>query len=448
MEENSRLLLCGLWLFLCTAGGGVSFARDQEVLENGAIRLTLDRSTGLFDVLPIPAGSLGLHSAGPVFQSDGRIVSAGDITKIETQRESFEDPIGKGEKLVVKYNFRGTEPGLRYELSVYRNEPCMSVTAYVPRGSYRLGDFSLVQAKIQVPEAFKTRVYISSGTAGGNTGVWELGMRQWNSAALSVYYAPRLQEGMIMGFYSFYRAGSSLASQYVGANQIGVRATAHYNGYQPQEGELRTESLLISFGKDPLRMLEAWADAAVKVVRPKFSNDTRTGMLNTFYIYGDEISEEDCLKQAKLLRNSPLPTYGVTVSDTGEWQVQRHEFGDEGDALGFGEDQEDRRLYPHGVKWLNDQLRAMGFQTAFGANYAYAAPESSISKRNEPWIIRADRSRLDLGYPIDFTHPGAQKWLRDLAGRTREYKAVEWWTDFDGGPTRGKTPRPEQDHGI
>lgn len=96
LGRRFTLLLCGLWLFLCMAGGGVSLARDQEVLENGAIRLTLDRSTGLFDVLPIPAGSLGLHSAGPVFQSDGRTVSAGDITKIETQRESLKTPLVRG----------------------------------------------------------------------------------------------------------------------------------------------------------------------------------------------------------------------------------------------------------------------------------------------------------------------------------------------------------------
>jgi len=441
-------LLCTVALLLSGTRGGALFAQDQYVLENVAMRLTFHRTTGLFDVLSVSTGSLGLRGAGPALQRDGQTVSAENLTRIETRRESFEDPIGKGEKLVVQYYFRAPDFGFRYELSVYRDEPWMSVTAYVPRGSYRLGDFFIVQGKLQVREAFKTRLYVSSGEAGGNTGAWELGMQRWESAAMSVYYEPRLQDAMGMGFYSFYRASSSVVSQYTGSNQIGVRAIAHYNDYQPQQEELRTESLLISFGKDPLRLLETWADAAVKVVRPKFNPDTRTGLLNTWYMYGDEISEQDCLKQAELLRNSPLPAYGVTIADTGEWQLQRHEFGDGGDALGYGEDREDPRLYPHGVKWLSERLHAMGFQTTFGANYAYAAPESSISKKNEPWIVREDRTRLEFGYPIDFTHPGAQEWLRHIARKTGEYKAVEWWTDFDGGPRRGKLHEPNKIRGF
>ena len=41
---------------------------------------------------------------------------------------------------------------------------------------------------------------------GGNSGVWELGLRRWESAALSVLYDPNVQEAIMMGFYSFYRA--------------------------------------------------------------------------------------------------------------------------------------------------------------------------------------------------------------------------------------------------
>src|SRR5262249_1990567 len=45
---------------------------------------------------------------------------------------------------------------------------------------------------------------------------------------------------------------------------------------------------------------------------------------------------------------------------------------------------------------------------------------------------------LGFGYPIDFTHPDAQEWLYRLAHRTVEFGAMEWWSDFMGGPTRGK----------
>jgi hypothetical protein len=66
----------------------------------------------------------------------------------------------------------------------------------------------------------------------------------------------------------------------------------------------------------------------------------------------------------------------------------------------------------------------MGFQTNFGANVAYAAPDSNIRQCSVPWIVREDRSRLGFGFPIDFTHPEARKWLGDLAHRAVVYKAI------------------------
>ena len=65
-----------------------------------------------------------------------------------------------------------------------------------------------------------------------------------------------------------------------------------------------------------------------------------------------------------------------------------------------------------------------------------------MAQTNAPWLIQEDLSNLWLGYPIDFTHPGAQEWLFNLAKRTREYGAAEWWTDFDAGPNFGKLHDP------
>ena len=413
-----------------------AFGLGQEVMENGHVRLELDPNTGLFNVASTTGGRMRLLEARPAFEKDGHTIAAGESKPAEVRRERFADAIGAGERLVVRY------PDFRYELNLYAGKPWFSATAYLPKGGYALGDFRVIDGKLRVPEAFETRVYITSGAAGGSSGVWELGMRRWSSAALSVLYEPLSREAIGFGFYSFHRASSSVTSQYLGSDEIGVSAAAHYNGYRPQNEDLRTESVLVNFSFDPLAILEEWADNVVKVVQPKFLRDTRTGFLNTWYIYGNEISEERALTQARLLRRSVLPGYGITIADTGEWQVQRNEPGDAANSLGYGEDQEDRRLYPHGVKWLTQQLQEMGFQTTFGANYSYAASASSIARQNVPWVLKHDQGRLNFGFPIDFTHPDARKWLYDLSRRTVEYKAVEWWTDFDGGPARGPLHDP------
>jgi hypothetical protein len=435
--DNKFAIILGFMVLSLTASVASVEGQDQDVLDNGLVRIVFNHRTGQFEALPLTSGGLRLYDAGPSFQKDSRKISARDATRVEAGRENFEDPVGRGERLVINYAYGSGDPSLRYELNLYSGRPWASATAYLERGDYRLGDVAPVEGKVSVRSAFKARVYVNQGSAGGDSGVWEMGVRSWSSANLSVWYEPMVEEALALGFFSFYRASSSVNSQYLAPNEIGVSAVAHYNGYRPKDGELRSESVLMDFGHDPLVMLEEWADAAVKVVRPQFLHDVHTSLLNTWYVYGDKISEADTLEQAKLLQKSILNGYGVKVFGVGEWQVQRFGPGDLADHFGFGEDQEDKGLFPHGVKWLSEQLQDLGFQVAFGANYAYAAPESTIAKKHVPWIVWNDYSRPDFGYPIDFTHPDAQKWLYDLAHRTTEYKAAVWWDDFDGGPHQG-----------
>ncbi len=445
-SRKARLLLAclvGVVLFSLPARG-----EDKVQLENGLIRISFNTSSGLFDVEDLSGPAFLVHNAGPSFQVNGRTISSSDLERVDTKRENFEDQLGHGEKLVARYIFRDRVPSFRYELSLYSGKPWVSMTAFVPRGDYALGDFNLLKANLRVPEAFKSRVYINSGEAGGGTGTWELGVRRWDSANLSAWYDPGTQETMQVGFYSFYRARTSVSSQYLGPHDIGIEAVSHYNGFQPKDQELRTESALLTFGHDPLQMLEDWADASVESVHPQFNHDTRTGYFDVWYAFGDKASSEDLLEQAKILRKSVLYEYGITFDSLGEWQKQRHGFGDSGDALGYGEDEVDQELFPQGLEWLCREYHNLGFGCTFGANYAYAAWESSLAKKNVPWLIRGDRSRMDFGMPIDFTDPDAQKWVYNLFHRANPIGSKWVWSDFDGGPAQGPLHDPTKVRGF
>jgi len=438
----------GIAFLLLASGGGIARAQN-EVLDNGLVRISFDRHTGLFAAQSLRMPHVYLFDAGPRFEKDGRMVSAANATRIEVRHEAFTDKIGSGQKLVVAYTFGKETPTLRYDLCLYAGKPWVSATGHLAPGNYRLGDFLVIQGRIRAPAAFKTRVYINAGRSGGDSGVWPLGERRWHSAALSVLYDPGIREAICFGFYSFYRASTAINPQYAGPDEIRVQAVAHYHNYRPLGQELRTESLLISFGANPLGLLENWANSAVKVVQPTFNHNTRTGIFATWYVYGNQITQQEVLEQAQLLSHSILSRYyGINIFFTGEWQKQHPGPGDGGDALGFGEDQEDQRLFPNGMKWLCDQIHALGLQSDFGANYAYAAPESSIARKHVPWIVWADRSNISAGHPIDFTDPAAQKWLYDLAHRTVEYDGARWWDDFDGGPTRGPLHDPTKIMGF
>lgn len=417
--------------------------QDVDVLENGLVRLAFNRQNGQFEVKSLPARRImRMYDAGPAFTKDGRTVLGREALRIDTRHESFKDQIGEGEKLIAEYAFRQGTPGFRYELSVYQGKPWVSVTAYLPKGNYQLGDFALIRGKIQAASAFKVRMYLNSGNSSySDSGVYQLGMRSWSSANVTVLDDPDLHDALGLGFYSFHRASTSVTLQYQKSDEIGVNAAAHYYGYKPASEDLQTESLLLNLNPDPLAILEEWADAAVKVVQPHFLRDTETGELNTWFIYGNKITEEETLRQAKLLRESPLWGYGVKMVGPGEWQLQ-HAGGDTGDALGSGEDRVDPSAYPHGVKGLIERLHALGLEVNFGANYAYAGLQSSLVVRHVPWLVWTDLSNINFGYPIDYTDPRAQKWLFDIAQRAHEYKVKAWWDDVDGGPARGPLHDP------
>jgi hypothetical protein len=413
----------------------------KNVLENGLIRLIFNQQTGQFEAYGLHGEVIRLFQAGPAWQINDKKLGIHETTKRVTREQDFEDKIGLGKKLIVNYEFK-EGPGFRYELSLYQGKPWISLTAFLPKGDYRLQDVSLLQGKVRVPRAFTTRVYYNAGTAGLNPGVWPMGINRWSSAALSVLYQPEVEDAIGLGFYSFFRASTSVASQYLSANEIGVDAAAHYYGYRPQAGELKSESLLLNFGNNPLAVLEQWADATVKVVQPQFDHDTRTGRVNEWYTYGDETTEDNILTMAKELRDSVLPGYGITMISTGEWQKQHLDAGDLANVYGMGEDQEDPILLPHGLTWLFNQIRSYGLQPIFGANFSYAGSESSIGKKHVPWVMWSDKSHLDWGYPIDFTDPEAQKWLYNLAHRTIDFKARAWVDDVSGGPTKGPLHDP------
>lgn len=410
-------------------------AQDRESMENGLVRLSFDTRTGLFEAYSL-SGEMRLFDAGPTLQVDGHVVTSRDATKITVRRGEFTDSIGAGKKLVVLYRFKDKLPDLRYELSLYADKPWVTATAFLSKGSYEMGDCSVVKGKLRVQSAFDARVYVSTGRAGGS-GVYNLGMRSLMSSTLSVVYEPKTQEAIGLGFYSLHRASSSLNVRYLKRDEVEVAATSHYRGYKPEEEDLRTESLLVNLGRTPLNMLDEWAELTVKVVKPRFNHDVGSGLLNPWYIYGNETSEDRELRQTRLLAQSVLPSYGIKYVIAGEWQKQRNEPGDVANALGFGEDEEDSKLFPHGLKWVCEQIAALGFRPAYGFNYAYAASESSTYKNNPSWVMKEDRHAIGLGYPIDYTNPAAQQWLWNLSHRVFDLKAGWLWTDFNGGPAKG-----------
>jgi hypothetical protein len=117
------VLISFVFMVLALTGSGRSQVQDETSLDNGLVRLSFNRKTGFFDLYSSPTPSLRLYGAGPRFELNGKSISSTMVTKLEIHREGFEDLIGQGEKLVVRYSFEGEMPVIRYEVGLYRDRP-------------------------------------------------------------------------------------------------------------------------------------------------------------------------------------------------------------------------------------------------------------------------------------------------------------------------------------
>jgi len=90
--------------------GTIVQAHQQDVLDNGQVRLIFDEHTGLFSAYSLQGGGLRLLNAGPGFglgglqgnrnspyqvTTYGKSFSAENATGISVSRQSFKDPLGQ-----------------------------------------------------------------------------------------------------------------------------------------------------------------------------------------------------------------------------------------------------------------------------------------------------------------------------------------------------------------
>ncbi len=102
---------------------------------------------------------------------------------------------------------------------------------------------------------------------------------------------------------------------------------------------------------------------------------------------------------------------------------------DDGYEIAEGE-WEANEKFPHGMKWLADRIREKGFKPGIWINGFLSTREASIWKEHPEWF--AEKSSFgkimvpDNWEIIDFSHPGAKQWLRDLFTKITKDWGYEW----------------------
>lgn len=111
---------------------------------------------------------------------------------------------------------------------------------------------------------------------------------------------------------------------------------------------------------------------------------------------------------------------------------------DDGFQREFGEWIETNTKFPKGLGWLSRFVRRHGFDLGLWIAPLTAGADSDLARKHPEWLvknrtgaIRVSHSHMGAVVALDFTHPGAQRWLRDLVRRlVREFHTR--WIKLDG----------------
>jgi alpha-galactosidase len=150
-------------------------------------------------------------------------------------------------------------------------------------------------------------------------------------------------------------------------------------------------------------------DAVARQMQPRRSSFGEAGW-GSWYYYFPRVREEDVianLKTADDLRQT-APIDLIQIDDgfqtkTGDWLSVNGKF-------------------PHGMKWLADQIRQAGHTPGLWLAPFIATRSSQLARQHPDWLIHDDEEHALLvaknwgedAYGLDMTHPGARDYVRHV----------------------------------
>ena len=199
------------------------------------------------------------------------------------------------------------------------------------------------------------------------------------------------------------------------------------------------DPLVLSFGNDPYALLESYATTVAKYQGLEFNGPPIVGM-DTWYGYRTAINEQLILDNAKLIADLfggyPQKMLIMMLLDNG-WQQ----------AANWGYWEPDKKRFPHGMKWLAEQLQKYGMSlglwytpfciTGNADNYRELLPLAALNPEGNPRGIKACAWGQLPGQPhcmpviyLDGGQPLVQRTWHDTLEQMKGWGTTYWKLDF------------------
>jgi hypothetical protein len=237
----------------------------------------------------------------------------------------------------------------------------------------------------------------------------------WNIGLFSGYD----REGVVLGYLDNTRTLGVVLAARTSENEIAFSSESVYAPpitLRPGRS-IGSNRFSLNVAADPYAALEEYADAVGAL------NDARTGSIvngwcSWFYTLA-QVSEDE------VLRNTEFAAQHLRACGLEYIQI------DEGYQRSHG-DWEGNERFPHGMKWLAEQIKGYGFKPGLWISPYVISEQSDVFRLHPDWLVqRRDGSPQRIGnwenenspgalseitkrYCLDITHPEAADWLRDV----------------------------------
>jgi hypothetical protein len=420
-------------------------------IENDFFALQFNSDRGIFNIFRKDGSPFLIGATSGINSSLGKLSANSSNYRHQAEPVKFKDQTGEGSLLRVNSKDLKNRLDLEIHLCLYNHLPAVFIESFCKNTSgkdIQLSSLEPVRAlKAENGSLYKPGVtkcltngaiYYDAGmvhtfgtpykkpepygeTKGGMlsnnliSSPNETVRSWWNAGLFSGYD----QEGMTLGFVdNLSGLGQWLISKTAEGELSLMAESVFAPGFTLKPNhKIGSNRLMLNVAPNPYTALETYAGVVGSINHAR-TKSIVNGWCNWFYTY-DQISEDEVIRNVEFASQN-LKSFGMEYIQI-----------DEGFQRAHG-DWEGNDRFPHGMKWLADQIKSRGLKPGLWIS-PYVVSESTELFRNNPeWFLKNPdgslkrvgpwpsedtdwaRSEKPKRYGLDITHPEAAKWLYDL----------------------------------
>jgi alpha-galactosidase len=230
---------------------------------------------------------------------------------------------------------------------------------------------------------------------------------------------PESQRGVVAGFVT---ATDQFSQVWFDRESAELSAASYADGLMVALDEtLSSEALLVELTEKPLRALERYGDVLGEEMKAPPYEQVASGWCS-WYRYFTEVSEEEVLSNLDDLtaRRDEIPVRYVQLDDGFQADI--------GDWLTLNE------KFPHGLKWLVEQIHERGYEAGLWLAPFLVGANSQLYKDHPDWVVRYRSNTPYIAiynwdqvcYALDLSRDDVIVWLRSVFTTVTQ----EWGFDY------------------